>query len=160
MEHNSFLFLTLKYFQLVNFFIITFSTKRRKMSIIKNLFGQNIEKQQQSVLDQKEKIGKRLKSLISLTESNDNSLKDFYSKNYSEIYKILLDGLEDLDKTAKEKNKGKKPISLQESLGLIQILMNILKHARTIVSKKWQQRSISKKIFFINSYKFGAIFRC
>jgi hypothetical protein len=52
-----------------------------------------------------------------------------------------------LDKSAKEKNKGKKPIERSDVLGLISVLNAIIKHARVAISKKWQQRSISKFIF-------------
>lgn len=98
-------------------------------------------KTEKKILDDATPPIKRLQYLSKFTEnSNEVEVKPFYSTNYSKIYKIFLDALLALDSQAKaSKNK---PIATSDILSLCNILYTLFKHARNIIQKKWQQRSI------------------
>jgi len=99
------------------------------------------EKTEKKILDDATPPIKRFQYLSKFTESStETEVRPFYSTNYSKIYKIFLDALLALDSQAKASRN--KTIATSEILSLCTILYNLFKHARNIIQKKWQQRSI------------------
>lgn len=101
-----------------------------------------------------------------IESGNKEEIKNFYSTNFSEIYKIFLDHLQALDTAAKAKStlfmnhqnsspSTEKTIDTKDVLLLSHILLNLMKHARNVIQKRWQQRSISTHPQLLPIYSFS-----
>ncbi|KAG2389601.1 hypothetical protein C9374_014161 [Naegleria lovaniensis] len=97
-------------------------------------------KDEKKILDENEQPLKRYKCLASFNkDGNEAELRTFYQKNYSIVYNIFLDALNNMNSEAKKKAK---TIPTSDVLGLTDILLNLFLHSSNIIQKKWQQRSI------------------
>ncbi|KAL0489676.1 RapGAP [Acrasis kona] len=110
-------------------------------------------KKEAALLDKDTPISKRFKYLSQLTVfyeeegGIETDVRTFYQKNYSAVYTIFLDALNNLD--AEAKKKVGKTIPNGDVLLLANILLTLFKYARNMISRKWQQRSL---ILYLESY--------
>lgn len=101
------------------------------------------------LMDETTPASKRYMLLFKFTvdSSTESEVRQFYQNNYSMVYKIFLDSLQQLDHNAKNsKGKTKATIPMQDIEHLCVLLKNLFTHVRNIVESKWQMRSITHNL--------------
>lgn len=101
------------------------------------------------LMDETTPASKRYTLLFKFTvdSSTESEVRQFYQNNYSMVYKIFLDSLQQLDHNAKNsKGKTRATIPMQDIEHLSVLLKNLFIHVRNIVESKWQMRSITHNL--------------